>query len=95
MFITGGGKLEKYFEGWYYKIVTKDQNNAFAIIPGIAMDEDGNKQSFIQVLDGKKHEAIYHKFDADIFMPTPRKHHLYYRIIIFLHTIKFLLIYQT
>ena len=24
----------------------------------------------------KNHEAIYHKFDADIFMPTPKKHHL-------------------
>ena len=72
----GWGKTKKYFEGWYYKIVSKDQNNAFAIIPGIAMDENGNKQSFIQVLDGKNHEAIYHKFDADIFIPTPKEHHL-------------------
>ena len=49
----GWGKSKRFFEGWYYKIVSKDQNNAFAIIPGIAMDENGNKQSFIQVLDGK------------------------------------------
>jgi len=54
----GWGKTKRYFEGWYYKIVSKDQNNAFAIIPGIAMDEHGNKQSFIQVLDGKNHEAV-------------------------------------
>ena len=72
----GWGKTKKYFEGWYYKIVSKDQNYAFAIIPGIAMDENGKKQSFIQVLDGKNHEAIYHKFDADIFIPTPKEHHL-------------------
>ena len=59
----GWGKTKTYFEGWYYKIVSKNQNNAFAIIPGIAMDEHGNKQSFIQVLDGKNHEAVYYKFD--------------------------------
>ena len=72
----GWGKTKRYFEGWYYKIVSKDQNNAFAIIPGIAMDENGNKQSFIQVLDGKNHEAIYHKFHSNMFLPTPKKHNL-------------------
>ena len=72
----GWGRTKRFFEGWYYKIVSKDQNNAFAIIPGIAMDENGNKQSFVQVLDGKNLKAVYHKFDADIFKPTPKKHSL-------------------
>ena len=72
----GWGRKKRFFEGWYYKVVSKDQSNAFAIIPGIAMDENGNKQSFIQVLDGKNHKAIYHKFDADIFKPTPKEHNL-------------------
>ena len=48
----GWGRSKRFFEGWYYKIVNKSQTSAFAIIPGIAMDENGNKQSFIQVLDG-------------------------------------------
>ena len=73
----GWGRNKKFFEGWYYKIVDNSQTNAFAIIPGIAMDENGNKQSFIQVLDGKNLKAEYFKFDSEEFKPTPKKHDLY------------------
>ena len=73
----GWGRNKKFFEGWYYKIVDNSQTNAFAIIPGIAMDENGNKQSFIQVLDGKNLKAEYFKFDSKEFKPTPKKHDLY------------------
>tara|TARA_B100000900_G_scaffold412238_1_gene433610 strand:- start:773 stop:1747 length:975 start_codon:yes stop_codon:yes gene_type:complete len=72
----GWGRSKRFFEGWYYKVVNKSQTRAFAIIPGIAMDENGNKQSFIQVLDGINNIAKYHKFDAAEFKPTPRKHSL-------------------
>ena len=72
----GWGRNKKFFEGWYYKIVDNSQNNAFAIIPGIAMDINGNKQSFIQVLDGKNLKADYFKFNSEDFKPTPRKHDL-------------------
>ncbi|MDG2491492.1 MAG: tocopherol cyclase family protein [Flavobacteriaceae bacterium] len=72
----GWGKNEKFFEGWYYKIVSENQEHKLAIIPGIAMDKKGNKQAFIQVLDGKNLEASYHKFLADDFKPKPRKHNL-------------------
>jgi hypothetical protein len=73
----GWGKNKKFFEGWYYKIVSENQEHKLAIIPGIAMDKKGNKQAFIQVLDGKNLEASYHKFLADDFKPTPRKHNLF------------------
>ena len=66
----GWGKTKRYFEGWYYKIIDPTEQHAFAIIPGIAMDENGVQQAFIQVLDGKKCEAIYHKFSAEDFQPT-------------------------
>lgn len=69
----GWGKTKRYFEGWYFKVVTADQTKAFAFIPGIAMDENGVQQSFIQVLDGKKHTAEYHKFDATEFLPNVGK----------------------
>tara|TARA_B100000575_G_C23143456_1_gene666413 strand:- start:9173 stop:10171 length:999 start_codon:yes stop_codon:yes gene_type:complete len=72
----GWGREKKFFEGWYYKIVSKNEKYAFAIIPGIAMDEDGNKQSFIQILDGRQHHAEYHKFDHTSFRPTPKVHKL-------------------
>lgn len=66
----GWGKTKKYFEGWYYKIISADESKAFALIPGIAMDENGDQQAFIQVLDGKKLEADYIKFKAADFIPT-------------------------
>ena len=73
----GWGRKRKFFEGWYYKIVDNSQTNAFAIIPGIAMDENGIKQSFIQVLDGKNSKADYFKFESEAFKPMPKKHDLY------------------
>jgi len=69
----GWGKSKRYFEGWYYKLINLDEDHAFAIIPGIAMDRNGIKQAFIQVLDGKKLTAEYHKFDAHSFVPDPSK----------------------
>lgn len=65
----GWGKTKRYFEGWYFKIVNADETKAFAFIPGIAIDENGHKQSFVQVLDGKKRTAEYHKFDSREFRP--------------------------
>lgn len=69
----GWNKKRKYFEGWYYKVVSADEKNAFAFIPGIAMDKEGNKQAFVQVLDGKKKTAVYHRLDAVLFNPSPKK----------------------
>ena len=73
----GWGRSKRFFEGWYYKLVSADQGQAIAVIPGIAMDEIGNKQSFIQVLDGKKNKAWYHRFPAADFCPEVKKHSLY------------------
>ena len=63
----GWGRSKRYFEGWYFKLVDPTENFAYAIIPGVAMDETGNKQAFIQVLDGKKLTAEYHTFDFEDF----------------------------
>jgi len=69
----GWGKTKKYFEGWYFKVVNADETKAFAFIPGIAIDEAGNKQAFIQVLDGKRKTAAYYKFEFSAFRPTEKK----------------------
>ena len=63
----GWGKTKNYFEGWYYKVLTADEKYAFAFIPGIAMDNEGNRQAFIQILDGKKLSAEYIKFSYKEF----------------------------
>jgi tocopherol cyclase len=66
----GWNQKRNYFEGWYFKVVSEDETNAFAIIPGIAIDKQGKRQSFIQVLDGKKLTAQYHKFEYGSFVPA-------------------------
>ncbi|MEP6647143.1 MAG: tocopherol cyclase family protein [Saprospiraceae bacterium] len=65
----GWSKTRRYFEGWYYKVVNAAEDKAFAIIPGIAMDDQGVQQAFIQVLDGRKKTAEYHKFSVNDFIP--------------------------
>jgi tocopherol cyclase len=67
----GWGKKRNYFEGWYFKFLNQDESRAFAIIPGVAMDDAGNSHSFIQVLDGRMKTAEYHKFGIDVFLPSP------------------------
>lgn len=68
----GWGINRTYFEGWYFKVVSADESRAFAFIPGISMNEYGEKQAFIQVLDGKKKTAWFFAFDASAFRPSGR-----------------------
>ncbi|TAE48110.1 MAG: hypothetical protein EAZ89_15875 [Bacteroidetes bacterium] len=63
----GHHKTRSYFEGWYFKVVNADGTQAFAFIPGIAMDPAGKQHAFVQVLDGKGHKAAYHSYDATAF----------------------------
>lgn len=66
----GWGKKSNYFEGWYYKCVSAEGHHAFAIIPGIAIDKNGQGHAFIQILDGKARTASYHKFPLSDFKPS-------------------------
>ena len=50
-YFQGWGKTKSYFEGWYYKIVDKNASKAFAIIPGLAIDDAGKRHAFIQILE--------------------------------------------
>lgn len=68
----GWGKQKSYFEGWYFKLISKDEQHAIAIIPGIAMDSKGEKQAFIQLLDGKKLSAKYFTFKAEDFVASTK-----------------------
>lgn len=56
------GSLNKknYFEGWYFKHVSKDNRDAFAVIPGISLSDDGH--SFIQYIDGNSGRTTYFRY---------------------------------
>lgn len=64
----GRRKKKNYFEGYYYKLVSKDEKTMVAFIPGVSVGEDGH--SFIQVFlsssDGVL-EKTYHSFPSDQF----------------------------
>jgi len=50
----GNKKKKRYFEGWYFKMVSEDGQSILSIIPGISLSSDGSEQhAFIQVIDGK------------------------------------------
>ncbi|MDX9891743.1 MAG: hypothetical protein RBS29_04515 [Bacteroidales bacterium] len=63
----GRHKKKSYFEGWYYKIIDVTEKFAFAVIPAISIDSNGEKHAFIQVLDGKKLSSEYHRFEIESF----------------------------
>lgn len=72
----GWGKKKNYFEGWYFKIVNKEETKAFAFIPGISFDMDGNGHSFIQVLDGKAKTSDYFRFETNKFIASSKEFNL-------------------
>lgn len=58
------------FEGWYFKIVDADGSHPYAIIPGVFMGEDAH--AFVQVLDGARGQAFYHRFPMSSFSASRR-----------------------
>jgi hypothetical protein len=52
MTYKGRRKKDKYFEGWYYKFVTKDQSLTLSLIPGISKNKI-DPHAFIQVIINK------------------------------------------
>ncbi|HPF17551.1 MAG TPA: tocopherol cyclase family protein [Thermotogota bacterium] len=63
----GKYKSKNYFEGWYYKIVSKDEKNSFAFIPGVAYDKKRNGHAFIQLIDSLNYRTEYFKFPISEF----------------------------
>lgn len=54
-----------FFEGWYFKLVSADEKNKIAIIPGVIQGED--KHAFVQVMDGSDGKTEYFTFPFDQF----------------------------
>jgi tocopherol cyclase len=65
----GWGRDKNFFELWYYKIFNATENVGLAVIPGISIDEKGNKEVSIQILDGQNKLAKYYEFPAETFVP--------------------------
>lgn len=69
----GWTKQNRYFEGWYFKLIDPTGDHALAVIPGISMDAQGERFAFIQVNDGKHGVGRLHRFPAEEFRPHPKR----------------------
>lgn len=65
----GWGRSQRYFEGWYYKLVSADQKHALAIIPGVSFSKSGD-HAFIQTMDGIRKKSRYERFSLPQFKPS-------------------------
>lgn len=64
----GNNKKAEYFEGWYFKMVSKDGSAILSVIPGISLSADGEEQhAFIQLINGVTAETSYHSFPIEEF----------------------------
>ncbi len=64
----GNKKKEKYFEGWYFKMVAEDGSAILSVIPGISLSSDGKEQhAFIQVINGITAQSSYYSFPIEQF----------------------------
>lgn len=72
----GSLKKRDYFEGWYYKMVSKDTNTTVAMIPGVSLNQV-DTHAFIQVFVTQrknKDETLtkdYLRFDISDFHTRP------------------------
>ena len=64
----GHKKIDKYFEGWYYKLVSKDKKTSIAFIPGISIHKK-DPHTFIQVFISNEDtfKTHYFRFSSDQF----------------------------
>lgn len=65
----GNNKKKKYFEGWYFKMVSADESSVISVIPGISLSEDGKtNHAFIQVINGKTVQTFYYAYPLEEFV---------------------------
>jgi len=57
----GSLKKKRYFEGWYFKHVTRDNSRTLSVIPGISLSGD-DSHAFIQIMDGLTGLSNYTRF---------------------------------
>lgn len=57
-----------FFEGWYYKLVSKDHKHKYSIIPGVYLATEQNKSHcFVQVFNSEDDAVNYHRYPIDAF----------------------------
>lgn len=66
-FFLGTNKSGTYFEGWYFKCISKDRRHAVALIPGMAVTPEGVPHGFVQVINAANGKTYYFNFSYGDF----------------------------
>lgn len=70
----GYKKMGNFFEGWYFKLATKDNKKSYGFIPGIIKcRNNSNSHSFIQFLEGNKAKFEYIRYSEKDFCAEKNK----------------------
>jgi hypothetical protein len=60
--------MRGYFEGWYFKMVTADENESVVLIPGVSFEREGrNSHAFIQLARSGTMGSRYFRYDIGGF----------------------------
>ncbi|CAG8506004.1 1486_t:CDS:1, partial [Dentiscutata heterogama] len=66
----GDGIEKNFFEGWYFKTVSKDNNETFIVIPGIyrapSITNDNESHAFVMVLLSGS-DCLYYRYEVNEF----------------------------
>lgn len=64
----GGKNNSQHFEGWYFKIIDKNEEHLYVIIPGVFINKNNtDNHCFIQIIDGTNDAVHYFKFPIQDF----------------------------
>lgn len=64
----GHGRTQRFFEGWYFKVVDAHAQHVYAFIPGVFLGETpAASHAFVQVLQGNTGQATYHRYPLSDF----------------------------
>jgi tocopherol cyclase len=62
----GNLRIKNYFEGWYFKHVSRDLEDIYSFIPGVSLSEK-DSHAFIQVINGITGKTEYISYRLDQF----------------------------
>ncbi len=68
------GNLSKknYFEGWYFKHVSRDLSQVYSFIPGVSLSKN-DPHAFIQIFDGITGRTDYVRYGLETFRTNTEK----------------------
>ncbi|ADZ09317.1 hypothetical protein Metbo_1072 [Methanobacterium lacus] len=70
----GQNKKKEYFEGWYFKSVSKDEETAYAIIVGVSITKiSENSHAFIMLMDARNQVLHYFSYPMSSFWANKDK----------------------